>query len=225
MTLLRESCLYQIWLALLSIYSTSAVHRFLTAAGAWCTHQIDSSLVLSVLCREGVVARAWPESALCRGLTWLINLPGNLLHRLYTTFQLTFEDSFFARLAFSLGESTAIAQSWTIMLLWVIPFSRWNNAYSLMGFAAMLILFYAGAMHREKFRLDVANIGFYPVLLFGAVFLAVAFSYVPSESLRFLFYHVSAALCVLVTVSAVRSAEDLKRLAAGGGGRGERGAG
>ena len=27
MTLLRESCLYQIWLALLSIYSTSAVHR------------------------------------------------------------------------------------------------------------------------------------------------------------------------------------------------------
>ena len=131
MTLLRESCLYQIWLALLSIYSTSAVHRFLTAAGAWCNHQIDSSLVLSVLCREGVVARAWPESALCRGLTWLINLPGNLLHRLYTTFQLTFEDSFFARLAFSLGESTAIAQSWTIMLLWVIPFSYWNNAYSL----------------------------------------------------------------------------------------------
>ena len=56
MTLLRESCLYQIWLALLSIYSTSAVHRFLTAAGAWCTHQIDSSLVLSVLCREGL----WP---------------------------------------------------------------------------------------------------------------------------------------------------------------------
>ena len=105
MTLLRESCLYQIWLALLSIYSTSAVHRFLTAAGAWCNHQIDSSLVLSVLCREGVVARAWPESALCRGLTCLINLPGNLLHRLYTTFQLTFEDSFFARLAFSLGES------------------------------------------------------------------------------------------------------------------------
>lgn len=50
-----------------------------------------------------------------------VNLPGNLLHRLYTTFQLTFEDSFFARLAFSLGESTAIAQSWTIMLLWVFP--------------------------------------------------------------------------------------------------------
>ena len=38
-------------------------------------------------------------------------------------FALTFEDSFFARLAFSLGESTAIAQSWVIMLLWCIPFT------------------------------------------------------------------------------------------------------
>lgn len=103
------------------------------------------------------------------------------------------------------------------MLLWVIPFSHWNNAYSLMGFVLLLALFYVGAMHQERFRLDAANIGFYPMLLFGAMFLAVAFSYVPSESLRFLFYHISAALCVLVTVSAVRSVEDLKRLAAGGG--------
>ena len=49
------------------------------------------------------------------------------------------------------------------------------------------------------------------------MFLAVAFSYTPGQSLRFLFYHISAALCMLVTVSAVRSSEDLKRLAAGGG--------
>lgn len=60
---------------------------------------------------------------------------------------------------------------------------------------------------------DLRAIGFYPVVLFGAMFLAVAFSYAPSLSLRFLVYHASAALCVLVTVSAVRSGEDLKRLA------------
>ena len=39
----------------------------------------------------------------------------------------------------------------------------------------------------------------------------------PFVSFRFLLYHISAALCVLVTVSAVRGGEDLKRLAAGGG--------
>ena len=215
MTLLRESCCYHLWTVLLSIYGESAVHRFLAAAGRWCNRQIDTSRVLSVLCREGTVARAWPDSALCRGLTWLVNLPGSLLHRLYAAFSQTFEDSFFARLAFSMGESTAIAQSWAILLLWCIPFAYWNNAYSLMAFSALLVLFHAGSMHRQDYRLDLAGVGFYPLVLFGAMFLGVLFSYAPSLSLRFLFYHISAALCVLVTVSAVRSLRDLMRLSAG----------
>ena len=216
MTLLRESYLYHIWMTLLSIYDDSMVHRVLAVVGSWCSRQIDESRVLRVLCREGMVARAWPESCLCRLLTWLVNLPGSLLHRLYGTLQATFEDSFFARLAFSMGEQTAVAQSWLIMLLWVIPFSHWNNAYSLMGFAMLLVLFHAGAMHQRNMRLDLANIGFYPLILFAAMFLGVLLSYAPSLSLRFLFYHISAALCVLGTVSAVRTEEDLKRLAAGG---------
>lgn len=217
MTYLRESFCYQMWLTLLSVYDQSILHRCLVRLGAWCNAQVDESRILRVVCRQGAVARSWQESLACRAVTFLINLSAWLLHKLYAAFRMTFEDSFFARLAFSMGDETAIAQSWMIMLLWVIPFSHWNNAYSLMGFVLLLALFYVGAMHQERFRLDAANIGFYPMLLFGAMFLAVAFSYVPSESLRFLFYHISAALCVLVTVSAVRSVEDLKRLAAGGG--------
>ncbi|MEI3580904.1 MAG: hypothetical protein V8Q30_13470, partial [Acutalibacteraceae bacterium] len=58
---------------------------------------------------EGVVARAWPESGLCRLLTGLVNLPG-YLHKLYCLLPVTFEDSFFARLAFQVGDQAAIAQ-------------------------------------------------------------------------------------------------------------------
>ena len=217
MTLLQESFLYRLWLALCAVWRDSALCRLLAGVGAWCGRQVGESRVLRVLCREGVVARSWPDSLLCRVLTWLANLPGRLLHRLYRALHLTFEDSFFSRLAFAMGEETAIAQSWLIMLLWVIPYAYWNNAYSLMGFALLLVLFHAGAMHREDQRLDLAGVGFYPLVLFGTMFMAVACSYAPSLSMRFLFYHISAALCVLVTVSAVRSAEDLKRLAAGGG--------
>ncbi len=216
MITLRESYLYRLWLTLCGIYGSSGVHRILVRLGAWCNRQIDESAVLAVLCREGAVARAWPESRLCALLTQLLNLPAALLHRLYRAMPRTFEDSFFARLAFQMGEETAIAQFWVIALLWVIPFSRWNNAYSLMGFGALLVLFHGGAMRRSSFRLDLRSIGFYPLVLFAAMFLAVAFSYAPALSLRFLGYHISAALCVLVTVSAVRSGEDLKRLAAGG---------
>lgn len=217
MSILRESYLYHLWAVLCTVYYDSAVHRCLVRMGAWCNRQIDESRVLRVLCREGVAARAWEESILCRLLTGLINLPAWLLHKLYLALRATFDDSVFSRLAFEMGHETAVAQSWLIMLLWVIPFSHWNNAYSMLGFAALLVLFYAGAMSRRDFRLDVRHIGFYPVVLFGAMFLAVLFSYEPSASFRFLLYHISAAMCVLVTVSAVRGTEDLKRLAAGGG--------
>ena len=159
MTYLRESFCYQMWLTLLSVYDQSILHRCLVRLGAWCNAQVDESRILRVLCRQGAVARSWQESLVCRAVTFLINLPAWLLHKLYAAFRMTFEDSFFARLAFSMGDETAIAQSWMIMLLWVIPFSHWNNAYSLMGFVLLLALFYVGAMHQERFRLDAANIG------------------------------------------------------------------
>lgn len=218
MALIRESALFHLWLFLLTAYEGSALHRLLVWAGAWCTRQIDGSRLLAPLCREGRVAQAWPESLLCRMLNFLINLPLLLLHKLYTLLCPTLEDSFLARLAFTIGEDTPAVQFWLILGLWSIPFSYWNNAYSLIGFFFLLLLFHAGAMRRGVPRIDLKDIGFYPILLFGAVFLAVVFSRLRSSSIRFLIYHISAALCVVVTVSAVRHAEDLKRLAAGAAG-------
>ena len=69
MTLLRESYLYDLWTVLCGLYDASALHRLLAKLGAWCTAQIEGSAVLRPLCREGAVARAWPESLLCRLLT------------------------------------------------------------------------------------------------------------------------------------------------------------
>lgn len=212
---LRESNLFRLWLALCSVYGESRLHCALAAAGRWCTAQIDGSAVLRVVCREGAVARAWQESRLCRLLTFLLNLPAWLLHRLYTAFRRPFDESWFASLAFEMGAETAIAESWLIMLLWVIPFAYWNNAYSMLGFF-LLLLFYVRGMREERARLDLGAVGFYPVLLAGAVCLAVPLSAYPALSGRFLMYHAVCMLCVLVTVSAVRGTEDLRRLAVGG---------
>ena len=213
----QESFLFTLWTALCAVYEESALHRLLAAAGRWCNAQIDGSRVLGVLCREGAAARAWAGSRTCRVLSGLANLPGALLHRLYRALKRLFDESYFANLAFSMGDETAIAESWLIVLLWSIPFERWNNAYSLLGFGALLMLFYAGSMRRyETFRLDVAAVGPYAVGMFAAAVLGVVLSAYPSLSARFLMYHTVCLLCVLVTVSAVRTASDLKRLAAGG---------
>lgn len=216
MTLLQNSFFYRLCLLVYAAYEDSALHRLFVRAGRWCNTQIDTSTLLRPLCREGRIARSWPDSLLCRLLTLVVNFPVMLLQTLYRTLKPTFEDSFAARLVFALGEGTVILQSWLIMLLWCIPYERWNNAYTLMAFALVLLLFCAGAMRRADWRLDVKHIGFYPLVVFGAVFLGVVFSFNRALSTRFLAYHIAAALCVLVTVSAVHSVQDLKRLAAGG---------
>ena len=76
MTLIQESCIYRLCLALAAAYSDSGLHRLLAALGRWCSRQIDESAVLRPLCREGAVSRAWRTSLLCRLLTALVNLPG-----------------------------------------------------------------------------------------------------------------------------------------------------
>lgn len=214
MNCVQESNLNRIWLVVCTLYEESALHRVLKAMGRWCNRQIDESAILRVLCREGVVARSWGTSLLCKILTFLVNLPALLLHKLYRKFRRAFDESIFAGFFFEVGAETPIAESWLIMVLWVIPFSHWNNAYNMAAFALLLLLFYLRGMHEEKARLDVKSAGFYPVLLFGAICLAVPQSAYPSESMRFLMYHAVCLLCVLVTISAVRYAEDLKRLTA-----------
>lgn len=218
MTLLKQSCLYRLLLLLLAAYEDSGIHRLAVRAGAWCNRQIDESALLRPLCREGAAARSWPDSRACRLLSWVVNLPGRLLRKFYLLLEGTFADSFFARLAFRLGDETAVAEGWLILLLWIIPYEYWNNAYTLMAFLVLLLLLHAGAMGRGDRRLDVETIGFFPVLFFGAVFLSVAFSLTRNASTRFFVYHVSAALCVVVTVSALRTVEELKRLAAAASG-------
>lgn len=218
MTLLKESYLCHLLALLLAAYQDSGLHRLAVRAGAWCNRQINESAILRPLCREGAVARSWPDSLACKLLSWLVNLPGRLLRSFYLLMEGTFEGSFFARLAFRLGDETAVAESWLILLLWIIPYEYWNNAYTLMAFLALLLLFHAGAMGLGNRRLDVENIGLFPVLFFGAVVLSVVFSLTRNASIRFLVYHISAALCVVVTVSALRSVAELKRLAAAASG-------
>ena len=216
---IRESYLYQIlcafWTRLKDLYHQSAVCTGCLFILSWLGDRTRESVIMSFFNQDGVFASAWKDSLLCRALTWAFNLPARVLNLWYQAWRATFDDSFFARLIFQFGHETAIAESWLIMALWVIPYAAWNNAYSLAAFLFLLLLFYAGAMRRENFKIHLESIGFYPTAFFILIFIAAAWSYQSNLSWRFLIYHISAALCVIVTVSAARNAYDLKRLCGG----------
>lgn len=172
-----------------------------------------SALVRFWVEKEGSLPRAWPNSVSCRLLSFVVNLPAAVLHWLYCRGKALFDHSFFAQLAFGMGEQVPLAAGWLMLLLMNIPYERWNNAYSLAGYFLLLLLTVAGGMRRRSLRLDAAAVGPYLVCFLFAVCLAWPMSCVPSESFRFLYYHAACALCVLVIVSTVERAEQLERLA------------
>ena len=224
-TLWKESVTFRVWLALCrlwrilcGIWEESVLRRVLQNLGRLWKQQARSSRVLRFLCREGRLSSAWERSLTCRGLSFLLCLPGTLLHALYNTFRLLFDQSATGWMYFEAGEQTAIAESWLILAMWVIPFKYWDNVLSIRSFLFLLLLFHLGAMRHRRFRLDLGNIGFYPLLFFCTLVLAVPLSYRSALSVRFFGYHLAAAMCVLATVSAVRNGTDLKRLAAAASG-------
>ena len=216
MTIFQQSMLYALLAGIGRLWRESCLGRGFAALVRWLNAKVDESAILWVLCREGKVARAWEESFLCRAISAVVNFPVWLCHRIYLRWRAAFDGSFFANLAFEIGREGAIAESWLWMALWIIPFARWNNAYQFLAGVLILLCVLLRGM-REGKGLDIRAVGFYPVLLFAAICLAVPLSHYPGISGRFLFYHLSAAMCLLGTVSAVRDSADLKRLAASGG--------
>lgn len=206
-----------LWRAILNVYDHSALARVFRAVAAWWKRWWHgSALVRFFIEKDGVFPRAWPHSGSCRLLSFLVNLPAALLHWVYLKLKPIFEKSFFAQLAFSMGEHVPLAAGWLMLLLMNIPYERWNNAYSLIGYVLLFLLAVAGGMRRRSLRMDVSAVSPYVVCFLFAVCLSWPLSYDPSASFRFLFFHAACALCVLVIVSTVEHAEQLERLAAFG---------
>ena len=185
--------------------------RFFTGLGRRC----QDSVIVSACCREGVLARDWRDSVTCRVLSFLLSLPGLLLHRLYLACKAKCDESVLLGLVFEAGDGAALLESWAILGLWIIPFDYWDNGYHLLGYLAVLAFLYLRMMRSgQPLRLDRA--GLFPAVLALAAVLAIPLSHYPELSVRYLRYHLICMLCVLATVSAPRNAEDLKRLAAAG---------
>ena len=196
-------------------------HRFLrllarglrAASRTWKRWWHSSALVRFLFEREGLLSRIWPESFCCRALSLLLNLPVAVLHCLYVKLRPCCDSSLVCRFFFSLGEQVPLAIGWVMLLCMSIEYAYWSNAYSLIGFVLLLLLFLAGGMRRRSLRLDLAGLGPYWALLFLAVCLSCPLSAYPELSWRYLPYYITCALCVLLTVSSVETAGQLERLA------------
>lgn len=189
---------------------------FRAPAEVWTRWWHGSALVRFFFEREGVLPRAWPQSRCCRFLSLVVNLPAAALHWVYVKLRPWFEGSVLCPFIFGLGEQVPAAIGWFMLLIMNINYWDWSNGYSFIGFLFLSLLFLDGGMRRRSLRLDLASVGLYPVLFFAAVCLSWPLSFFPELSGRYLPYHITCALCVVLAVSTVENAAQLERLAAFG---------
>lgn len=202
------------WLWLSQRYEYSLLAKIIRGiARAW-SRAVAGSALMAFVMREGSLSKAWQASLLCRGLTALISLPTILLQKLYGACREAFEGSWAARLVFAVVEQTPIAVAWLMLLIMVIPFKYWNNAYSLAGFVLCLLLAWTAGMRKKDFRLDLAHLGPWLVAFCGMICVAWPLSMYTSLSTRFLGYYVTCMLCLIVIVATVETWEHLLRLMA-----------
>lgn len=205
--------LLAICISLSDWYEESLIAVLIRGGSALFRRVWAASVLGHMFSRESGVSRGWSSSLFCRGLSMLINLPGLLLRRLYFSARGFFDGSCVLRFGFAVVENTPIAVGWLMLVILIIPYKSWNNAYSLLGFGLMLVFAVLSAVRRKRRRLNLVDIGPYAVIFASFVFLAVPMSAYTAFSSRFLLYHLACMLCVLVIVSTVERASQLRRLA------------
>ena len=193
--------------------SSTLIRMFHKCFRVWARWRHGSAVVYFLFEREGVFTRTWPDSLTRRLLSGLFNLPANLLHWLYCKFKAAFDNSFCTDIIFAIGDHVPVATGWFMLLIMNIPYERWSNTYSLIGYLFLFLLAMAGGMRRSSLRIDAASVGPFIPLFFLAVYLSWPLSYFPTESFRYLFYYFSCFLCVYLIVGTVERAEQLERLA------------
>lgn len=204
--------LLPVWFWLCQRYEYSLLARIIRGiARAW-SGACSGSALFRFANREGCLSKAWEDSVLCRVLTFLLSIPTILLQKLYGACSGAFEHSVAARIAFAAVEETPLAVAWLMMLIMMVPFKYWNNAYSFAGFIFCFLLASCFGMRKKGFRLNLAFFGPWIVAYWAMILVAWPLSAYPSLSTRFLPYYITCILCMVVIVCTVETWQHLTRL-------------
>ena len=204
-----------LWSFFLTLWHGSLLFRLGDRFFGLCARLWGGSGLAALCYREGFFARLWRKSLLCWLVGTVADLPAAALRWLYRAGEPLWEGSWFARLAFALGDQAPLFAALGLAGIMSVPYLYWDNANSLLLTVFLLLLFLAGAMQTHARRLDVAAIPPYAFLFWGAVLVSVVFSDYRWLSARFLWYHIPCFLLVLVLVSALEHTRQLLQVAAG----------
>ena len=190
----------------------SAVGRGLAAAGRRMGSVISGSAVADVVGREGVLSATAGESACLRLLALLLSRMPKAVGRLAARHACVREPGLAARCVAWFADRLHVWTALFLCAVLLVPHARWNNLYSTAGVFVLfaLLLFREASQDAVCVKPRHAGGWFLLYMLFQG--LAFATSVYPALSVRFLAFHGTNFLLVLLLVSCFRSLDELVTL-------------
>ena len=202
------SLIVRIWDSVIACWRRSLIARLIAFLVGW----FRRGLVWGALTAPSLLERLFRDSLFYRILSWIFNAVPRLLQLIYRKIQSAVDGSIFCRFLHFLSRRTLFFTGIALLIMLVSPYERWNNMLGFLMAAALLCLLWVDCMFHPEQRLDVAELGPWPVLFSAVTVCSLLWSQSFDLSFKFLFFHITAILLVVVMVTAVRKEEQLYHL-------------
>ncbi|MBR2666903.1 MAG: O-antigen ligase family protein [Oscillospiraceae bacterium] len=189
-------------------YQSGCVAAFFRWLGGWINAIWRGSAIRRAIVHNGAVARSWESSIFCRILTEIVNFVSSIAYVLYPVLRGSVVWKFFC----ALDRQLYVLISWVILALLVVPNDNWNNTYS---FAAVLIFWFIASVavrKDQRFRFKLSELTPWTVAFAFFVCLSCVFSVSRSDSVRYLCFHMTCMLLVILCVTVIEKTRQLVRL-------------
>ncbi len=204
--------LCRIWAVLTAAWPESRLYGALDRLAAWAGKTARESRFCRWAGSEGVLPAAWTGSLTYTAMNGLLNLPGAICRWIYRVGQKLWDGSLFFGWLRKLGGTFYAVVGLFLAVMLVAPHALWNNRYAMLGAFLLFGLFALTNASRPKVRLETQHLGPYFVLFLAMAACSFITSQSRNLSLRFVGFYLTLFLLVLLTVSVVRTVEQLQAL-------------
>lgn len=216
--MLQESLVYKMIYCILSyfasIWQNSLTAHLLNKTGTALKAAFSGSKIVNLFKREGLITRSYNNSLLYNLVDGLLSLPQRTLHPFYKKAEPVFMESFsFKALTFLLKKLHLLIAAFLFIAL-IIKDTSWYNIYSTAAVIAILIMFFIRTILEGRTGFKAAALNVFLILFAVCIILAEMFSIMPGASLRFLVFHFTCFLLVVLLVSTIRTGKDMSELLA-----------
>lgn len=193
-------------------YLNSFVSKLSGRLASFFKSAFSHSNIWKFLKASDIFSHSWKQSRMFKMVDWLLNSPIMLLQKIFYKFEKAFEGSLIFKIILFLANRFELLVGISLFIILIIPHQYWNNLYSTLFAALLLILFVIKAAYKkESFHLLSIDFALFTFIIL--VFISQFTSILPKDSFRFLLFYLTCFTFVLIMVSSVKNSKSLNGLA------------